>query len=102
MFLKTGVLYMNPSTATLLLCNLIGLVPVYKFSGDVSGGATPDPVPNSEVKTSSADVTAGFLCGRVGHRQVYFLARFAFWHSGLFFIRSKSCGTRKFILPTAK
>jgi hypothetical protein len=30
-----------------------------EFSGDDSGGATPDPIPNSEVKSSSADGTAG-------------------------------------------
>ena len=29
-----------------------------KFPGDYSGGATPDPIPNSEVKPSSADGTA--------------------------------------------
>ena len=30
-----------------------------RFSGDVSEGATPDPIPNSEVKPFSADGTAG-------------------------------------------
>ena len=30
-----------------------------EFSGDDSGGATPDPIPNSEVKPSCADGTAG-------------------------------------------
>src|SRR5690606_35082557 len=30
-----------------------------QFSGDYCGGATPDPIPNSEVKPSSADGTAG-------------------------------------------
>ena len=31
---------------------------VVKNSGDHSGGVTPDPIPNSEVKPSSADGTA--------------------------------------------
>ena len=31
----------------------------HRFSGDYCGGATPDPIPNSEVKPSSADGTAG-------------------------------------------
>jgi hypothetical protein len=31
----------------------------YEFSGDNGGGETPDPIPNSEVKSSSADGTAG-------------------------------------------
>src|SRR3954466_9890215 len=30
-----------------------------KVSGGHTGGATPDPIPNSEVKTSRADGTAG-------------------------------------------
>ena len=30
----------------------------HRFSGDDCGGATPDPIPNSEVKPSSADGTA--------------------------------------------
>ena len=32
---------------------------VQKVSGGHTGGATPDPIPNSEVKTSRADGTAG-------------------------------------------
>ena len=43
-----------------------------EFSGDLSGGVTPDSIPNSEVKSSCADGTAGFPCGRVGHRRVFF------------------------------
>ncbi len=31
------------------------------LSGDDSGGETPDPIPNSEVKSSSADGTAGVI-----------------------------------------
>ncbi len=30
---------------------------------------TPDPIPNSEVKLSRADGTAGFACGRVSSRR---------------------------------
>lgn len=35
--------------------------------GGFSGGVTPDPIPNSEVKSSSADDTA--IRGKVGRRQ---------------------------------
>ena len=31
---------------------------IFTFSGGYGGGATPDSIPNSEVKTSSADGTA--------------------------------------------
>ena len=31
---------------------------LFEFSGDSSGGATPVPIPNTEVKPSSADDTA--------------------------------------------
>ena len=34
------------------------LFPYHFPAGDPSGGATPDPIPNSVVKTSSADGTA--------------------------------------------
>src|SRR5690606_39305169 len=34
-------------------------LPLTDFSGDYGGGATPDPIPNSVVKPSSADGTAG-------------------------------------------
>jgi hypothetical protein len=33
-------------------------------SGDLGGGDTPDPIPNSEVKTSSADDTAVLTVGK--------------------------------------
>ena len=33
---------------------------IFTFSGGYGGGATPDSIPNSEVKTSSADGTAWF------------------------------------------
>ena len=34
-------------------------------------GSAPDPIPNSEVKSSSADGTASFSRGRVGRCQVF-------------------------------
>ena len=40
------------------------------FPGDNGGGVTPDPIPNSEVKPSSADDTT--IGGKVGHRQGFF------------------------------
>ena len=41
--------------------------------GDYSGGVTPVPFPNTEVKPSYADDTALLKGGKVGHRQVFFL-----------------------------
>ena len=35
--------------------------------GDNGGGVTPVSIPNTEVKSSSADGTAYSFCGRVGH-----------------------------------
>jgi len=43
---------------------------VRKPSGGYSGGDTPVPIPNTEVKPSSADGTAEFLGGRVGRRRI--------------------------------
>ena len=37
--------------------------------GGNSGREPPDPIPNSEVKTSSADGSVGLSHARVGHRQ---------------------------------
>ena len=37
--------------------------------GDYGGGVTPVPIPNTEVKSSSADGTAYSFRGRVGHCQ---------------------------------
>ena len=39
------------------------------FPGGYSGGETPVPIPNTEVKPSSADGTSHVLCGRVGRRR---------------------------------
>ena len=39
------------------------------FPGDYSGGETPVPIPNTEVKPSSADGTSHVLSGRVGRRR---------------------------------
>ena len=46
-----------------------------RFPGDNGGDVTPDPIPNSEVKLSSADDTT--IGGKVGHRQgfLFFIAR---------------------------
>ena len=38
-------------------------------SGATCGGATPDPIPNSEVKPASADGTRTLSPGRVGQRR---------------------------------
>ena len=40
--------------------------------GDYSGGVTPVPIPNTEVKPSNADDTAPVRGGKVGRRQVFF------------------------------
>ena len=37
--------------------------------GENSGREPPDPIPNSEVKTSSADGSVELFHARVGHRQ---------------------------------
>ena len=44
---------------------------VSRWTGGNCGGATPDPIPNSEVKPSSADGTATLGRGRVGRCQSY-------------------------------
>ena len=41
--------------------------------GDHSVADPPDPMPNSEVKRSSADGSVGFPHVRVGHRQALIL-----------------------------
>lgn len=40
------------------------------FSGGFGGRETPESIPNSAVKPSSADDTA--ICGKVGRRQEFF------------------------------
>src|SRR4029079_16835194 len=63
------------SSATLRPCS--GQAPQVAFfngrtvSGGDSGGVTPDPIPNSAVKPSSADGTIGSPYGRVGRRRIY-------------------------------
>lgn len=49
--------------ARLMLCS--NLVSGF-YAGVFSGGATPDPIPNSEVKSSCADDT---IFGKVGRRR---------------------------------
>ena len=43
--------------------------PRTEFPGDHSGLEPPDPIPNSEVKQSSADDSVGSPHVKVGHRQ---------------------------------
>ncbi len=42
-------------------------------SGDNSGGETPLPIPNREVKPTRADGTVPFRDGRVGRHQAFFI-----------------------------
>ena len=42
------------------------------FPGGYGGGETPVPIPNTEVKPSSADGTSHLLCGRVGRCRDFF------------------------------
>ena len=41
-----------------------------RFSGDLTGGATPVPIPNTAVKLRRADDTARHMGGKVGRRDV--------------------------------
>ena len=60
------------------------------FPGGHSGVAPPDPIPNSEVKRSSADDSVGLPHVKVGHRQVLSLNP---RHNGEgFFNESGKCG----------
>ena len=49
--------------------NTAELKKVQRDPGDNGGGVTPVPIPNTEVKPSSADGTAYSFCGRVGRCQ---------------------------------
>ena len=49
---------------------LVGIYGGRTVSGGDSGGVTPDPIPNSVVKPSSADGTVGSPYGRVGRRRI--------------------------------
>ena len=50
------------------------LFPYHFPAGDPSGGATPDPIPNSVVKTSSADGTAVKTVGEQVVASLFFTA----------------------------
>ena len=54
--------------------------------GGHSGWEPPDPISNSEVKTSSADGSVGSPHVRVGHRQVFILYPFDRKVEGIFFV----------------
>ena len=49
----------------------------------------PEPIPNSEVKRSSADGSVGFPHVRVGHRQVSILKTLTARLLGFFFVGEK-------------
>ena len=49
--------------------NVVNLKENRRNPGDNGGGVTPVPIPNTEVKSSSADGTAYSFRGRVGHCQ---------------------------------
>ena len=55
------------------------------FPGDYSGGETPVPIPNTEVKPSSADGTSHVLSGRVGRRRDLKWTQFLEKGTGFFF-----------------
>ena len=50
---------MNESGSSSTFADALSLLSHTKFSGGHTGGVTPDPIPNSEVKASWADGTAG-------------------------------------------
>ena len=54
---------------------LADIISVYRLPGGHSERVPPDPIPNSEVKTLSADDSVGFPHVKVGHRQVFFKYR---------------------------
>ena len=53
--------------------------------GDNGGGVTPVSIPNTEVKSSSADGTAYSFCGRVGHCRDFSLLKLIFFCSAVRF-----------------
>ena len=55
-----------------------------RFPGDNGGGVTPVSIPNTEVKSSSADGTAYSFRGRVGHCQDFFISFLNFCFELLF------------------
>jgi len=57
------------------------------FFGGHKAVVRPDPIPNSDVKRSIADGSAGRACVRVGCRQIYFQSRTRGF--GFFLIQTK-------------
>lgn len=53
-----------------------------KFVGGKSGGGTPGPISNPEVKSTSADGSLGIAHARVGHRQRSFSTSLLCYISG--------------------
>ncbi len=64
----------------------LGINQVTVLPGDNSGREPPDPISNSEVKTSSADDSLGFPHAKVGHCQAFNKTK-AHRKVGLFFIK---------------
>ena len=62
----------------------LGINQVTVLPGDNSGREPPDPISNSEVKTSSADDSLGFPHAKVGHCQA-FIQKESSPNGGLFF-----------------
>ena len=56
--------------------------------GGHGGGVTPVSIPNTEVKYTSGEGTAGVARGRVARRQAFFSGGSHEWnvHAGLFFV----------------
>src|SRR5690606_41913614 len=58
-----------PAASVLYALSLHDALPISGLPGGYSEREPPDPIPNSEVKTLSADGSVGPPHARVGHRQ---------------------------------